>query len=145
MADTSRFKQINGLARHREQAAGKDLSQSAQACQTAEQRLQQLQDYVQEYRQKFQQVMASGLDARQLSDYQRFLGNLDMALEQQRETLYGKREVRDAHEHKWREAHAEVKALDNLVSKHQALVQKKRDQKEQKEQDDHAARNYQSR
>lgn len=142
MTDAKRFRQINGLARHREAQAGKVLSESVQAQRAEEQRLQQLQTYLEEYRQKFQHAVTTGLDARQLNDYQRFLSNLNLAIEQQRQILHGRQKSRDANEHQWREARTKVQALEKLVARQQVEARMQQERREQKNQDDHALRDY---
>ena len=125
MKRSKRLEPVVRVAENRKQQAAKALGESQSALQQAEQRLDELKNYREEYIRRFHTNGAQGMSAVQMGDYRLFLSNLSRAIEQQVEL------VNQA---------AAVKMLDKVVSRFQADEQRIVDKKEQLEQDERAQR-----
>lgn len=87
------------LARSRENEAANALQRNKQALVDSSQRLEQLKGFKQEYEHRLQAMAGSGMDARQLADYRRFLASLNDAIDVQgQEVGRGEERVQASHE-----------------------------------------------
>lgn len=136
MTRAQRFQQLEKMAENACDKAGRELGQ-AQDCHSKEQaQLEQLTGFFDEYRERFNSAGATGMNARQLGDFRAFFGQLDNAIEAQRQTLVdlGARVVE--RQSQWLEKHQRTQSLSQAlvqVQKEQLLQRNKREQKEQDE------------
>ncbi len=78
--DLDKLDKVALLARSRETAAASALQRQQQELQSSNSRLEQLQTFKSEYEARLQAMSSSGMDARQLADYRRFLAGLNDAI-----------------------------------------------------------------
>jgi len=123
----------------RDAAAG-TLGAAVGAAQTAEQKLQVLQQYRDEYAQRFQSGVSQGLTASGFCNFRAFIDKIDAAIDGQRHLLQkasGDIEVaRDA----WRDAAQRQKSYTTLATRDRKQEQARESRLEQKQSDEHAAR-----
>lgn len=135
---SQRLEPVVKLAENREQQAARALGDSQSALNQAEQRLDELKNYREEYIQRFHANGAVGMSAVQMGDYRLFLSNLSRAIEQQAELVTQAAAVVEQQRQQWFSRRGKVKMLDNVVSRYQADEQRVVDRKEQLEQDERA-------
>ena len=140
MKKSSRFKPIQQLTEAREQDAAKALGKSNQKLGEQEQRLQDLLEYHQEYQHYFQQRGQSGITAAKLQELQRFLHNLNQAIEQQRRIVELARHELKQYRQQWQQAHGRTMAIGKVVERYRSDEAIQADRREQKENDDLAQR-----
>jgi len=138
MKRSQRLEPVVKVAENREQQAARDLGDSQLAFTQAEQRLDELKNYREEYIQRFHTNGAVGMSAVQMGDYRLFLSNLSRAIEQQVELVKQAASVVEQQREQWFTRRGKVKMLDNVVSRFQADEQRIVDRKEQLEQDERA-------
>ena len=80
MMDLDKLDKVALLARSRETAAASALQRQQQELQSSNSRLEQLQTFKNEYEARLHAMSSSGMDARQLADYRRFLAGLNDAI-----------------------------------------------------------------
>ncbi|MEL7046701.1 MAG: flagellar export protein FliJ [Pseudomonadota bacterium] len=80
MMDLDKLDKVALVARSRESSAANALQRQQQELQTSSSRLEQLQTFKNEYEARLQAMSSSGMDARQLADYRRFLAGLNDAI-----------------------------------------------------------------
>lgn len=78
--DLDKLDKVALVARSRESSAANALQRQQQELQTSSSRLEQLQTFKNEYEARLQAMSSSGMDARQLADYRRFLAGLNDAI-----------------------------------------------------------------
>lgn len=140
MKKSARFKQIAGVADHREKEAGRLLAQQRQAFNNQQQQLQQLEQFRSEYLDRYKQLGVTGSSVQQLRDFQLFLGKLEGAVNQQKSSVERSRQQFDkAHQH-WLHARQRLQALEKAVDQQRALEQFLLDKKQQAETDELAGR-----
>mgnify|MGYP003109664296 FL=1 len=87
------------LARSRENEAANALQRDKQALVDSNQRLEQLKGFKEEYELRLQTLAGSGIDARRLADYRRFLAGLNDAINvQDQEVGRGQERVQTSQE-----------------------------------------------
>jgi flagellar FliJ protein len=135
---SKRLEPVVKVAENREQQAARALGDAQSALAQAEQRLQELKTYREEYIERFHANGAQGMSAVQMGDYRLFLSKLARAIEQQAELVQQAAAVVEQQRQKWFNRRGKVKMLDNVVSRYQADEQRVLDRKEQLEQDERA-------
>jgi flagellar FliJ protein len=136
MARPFRLQLVLDLALQSVAAATTELQRLRAQLNEAQSKLDQLQGYATEYSTALSARLAQGMPAHQLNDYCLFQGKLARAIQAQSEEA-------DRRRHAWDEAHARWlalrqrhQALGVLAQRHaaaEALVEARREQKEQDE------------
>jgi flagellar protein FliJ len=112
--------------------------------QQATQRLELLSQYREEYQARFLAAARNGLAPDQWRNYQCFLERLDAAIAQARELVAQSQERKAAGQRDWLDKRAREKAFGTLADRHKARVAYADQRREQKVQDEHAARRHQA-
>lgn len=121
------------------EAAGK-LGKAQQQLQQAEQQLQGLEQYRSDYQQQWLQQGQQGVTGDWLLNYQRFLSQLEVAIEQQRNSLrWHNTNVAKARDI-WQKCYARLEGLKKLVQKYRDQIRHTADKREQKAMDEFAQR-----
>lgn len=140
MAPTFRFQFLLEQAQEKSDKAARLMAEVKAQWQGAEQKLQQLQQFVDDYRQRFVAAQATGLSVGQWRDYQLFMAKLDAAVKQQvgEVELAGQRfETAKTH---WLDTQKQVKALQALADRQARADQARQSKREQKDLDEYAAK-----
>jgi len=138
MKRSQRLEPVVKVAENREQQAARSLGDSQSALNQAQQRLDELNKYREEYIQRFHANGAMGMSAVQMGDYRLFLSNLARAIEQQVGLVQQATAVVEQQRQQWFTRRGKVKMLGSVVSRFQADEQRIADRKEQLEQDERA-------
>lgn len=121
------------VAARREREAASQLGEGQARRQQAEQRLQDLIAYRDEYSRQFD--AAGSVNAVRLRDYRIFLDRLNQAIEQQRGLCARAAADCEALRLRWLEVHGRAQALDKVVSRYQAEERDCDARREQQESD----------
>jgi flagellar FliJ protein len=133
------------LSQLRMDDAAKRLGELLAGEQEAGARVILLQQYRAEYNERFVVAARNGIGRDAWSNYQSFLARLDDAITQaQAMVVQSKQRTADG-QREWVAKHGRVKAFDTLSQRHHSREQGFENRKEQKAQDEHAARYYQER
>lgn len=127
------------LADERKQAAAQALAKLKLALQHAESKLEQLQAYHEEYRQRLQSQSESGVSIAQLRDYQAFMGKLEAAIHAQAEEVARCRQRWQHGCDEWRERERESNAYATLRQRHELSERKSENRMDQRLQDEFAS------
>jgi flagellar FliJ protein len=106
----------------------------------AQNKLQMLTQYRDEYALRFQQASQNGLSPRDWSNYQGFLNRLDDAIAQQGRTVVIQASNTVAGQTHWRQQRIKLKAFDTLSQRHQSNEIARESRGDQKMQDEFASR-----
>ena len=110
--------------------------------QEAGERVVLLQQYRDEYHQRFLAAAKNGIGRDAWSNYQSFLGRLDEAILQAQALVEQSKQRTASGQREWLDQRVQVKAYDTLSTRHHLREQKIADRQEQKTQDEHAARGH---
>ena len=106
----------------------------------ARNKLEMLQHYRDEYASRFQQAAQNGLTPREWHNYQEFLGRLDEAIAAQTKAVTLQAQNTAAGQTNWQQQRKKLKAIDTLSERHHASEEAHEQRRDQKVQDEFAAR-----
>ena len=110
------------------------------AVEAAEQQLQQLFGYQQEYSQKLTATDSASMSPHLLRDYQSFIAKLRLSIEQIHIDIENKKQFCEIQKQAWLKCRSRSHALNSVVEKYKLEEFKQQEKYEQKEQDEHAQR-----
>jgi len=139
LANMQAMQMLRDLAQRSSDKAVEDLGRLRRQQQSAEERLEQLQQYRDEYQRKLHDSLAKGVSSSQWRDYQQFLGSLDNAIDQQRRLL-GEQQTRVEHGvHRWQGELRKLNAYDTLHARGEREQAYRQARNEQRHSDEMAA------
>lgn len=115
------------------------LMSSEHACEV---KLQMLVDYRTEYCARYKQAVSEGIGLDALRNYTSFIGKLDQAISQQEQVVAHSRRMTQHGQQQWVHERNRMKAFDTLSARQQAQVAAKEARFEQRQSDEHAAKNH---
>ena len=140
MAYGFRFQFLLEQAQERGEKAARLVGGAKSSWQAGEQKLQQLTQFVDDYRQRLLTSQQAGLSVNQWRDYQLFMLKLDTAIKQQQADVNLLLQRFEEAKAAWMETQKQVKALQALAERHEKTRQAVILKREQKELDEYAAK-----
>jgi flagellar FliJ protein len=128
------------LMQERTDEATRDLARLIANEKNAKNQLDMLLGYRDEYANRFREAAQNGLTQREWHNFQQFLGRLDEAIELQRETVATQVQNTAAGQLQWQKQRKKLKAFDTLSERHFNSENAREMKREQKLQDEFAAR-----
>lgn len=128
------------LAQQKNDAATRKLGQLNQQHQTAQEKLDALQQYRRDYQAKFQEAMQSGMEPADLRNFQDFINRLDQAIQQQQSVIEKARNGVQTGRHELMDTTRKMKSFDTLAQRHVEAEKKLEAKSEQRMQDEHSGR-----
>ncbi|WP_263768696.1 flagellar export protein FliJ [Propionivibrio soli] len=130
------------LMQTRADDATKELARLIANERDAKNKLQMLQNYRDEYAARFSESAKNGLSQREWHNYQSFLNRLDEAIDAQRKTVAAQVNRTAAGQVQWQQQRKKLMAFDTLSERHFAHETARESKREQKLQDEIAARKF---
>lgn len=127
-------------SRHRLDAADRTLRVLKQQEEEARRRLQELEGFRQEYRERLVHSVTGGMHIHLMRDYHVFLAKIEQAIRHQTEVVreaHGRWEA--AHKH-WLAERRKVKAYEVLAERHHKRELQRAERRDQRITDEHAAK-----
>lgn len=140
MATSSALGTLIELATRDTDEAAKRLGKCMKAAEECEQKLALLKQYRDDYAARFQQSLSTGLSASGYRNYQQFLDKLEQAIGSQQQV------VREAHarvereKKAWQDCERKRMSYGTLADRAEKAQQLKDNKRDQKQMDEHAAR-----
>ncbi|MDR2111882.1 MAG: flagellar export protein FliJ [Candidatus Accumulibacter sp.] len=128
------------LMQDRADEATRNLARLIANEKEAKARLELLLGYREDYANRFREASKNGLTQREWHNFQQFLSRIDEAIEVQRGTVATQARNTAAGQQQWREQRKKLKAFDTLSARHFASENAKESKRDQKLQDEFAAR-----
>lgn len=142
MAKAASLQPLIDLMQDRVEDATRALGTLVAAEQDAKSKLQLLVQYREEYVARLRNASAQGIDLAVWRNYQAFIDRIDQAIAQQRATVAAT-ELRTAEgQTEWLQQRNKLKAIDTLFQKRQEGERRVENKREQKFQDEFAARRF---
>ncbi|GAB2798610.1 flagellar export protein FliJ [Halomonas shantousis] len=145
MAQSAPLDTLRELTRETRDQATQELGHLRRAHQDAQTRLEQLQHYRHEYRQRLQQSMQGGIDPASWHNYQQFLVSLDQAIDRQRQQLTEQARRVDQGLIRWQGQQRKLNAYDILAERREQDARRHATRLEQHQFDEIAARSVRRR
>ena len=140
MANTSALETLIELAQRDSDDAAKRLGAALKAVEEAEQKLQMLMGYRDDYANRLDQAQMAGITPFAYQNFVAFIGKLDNAINGQREVVKHAKYKSDHEKKTWQESERKRLSYRTLNERAVAEAQKIADKRDQKMMDDHAAR-----
>ncbi len=128
------------LAQTRTDDAARQLGELIASERSVEQKLKLLENYRQEYHDRFVQAVQGGIAPDAWRNFSAFINRLDDAISAQRAIVEQSRAQTAQGQQAWLKQRNRLKAFDTLSQRHQATVARGEARQEQKLTDEHAAR-----
>jgi flagellar protein FliJ len=133
-------------AREEYERSTRALGQATTACDRQQQKLQMLENYRNEYRQRMeQQAAGGGMAMTELVNFRRFIAQLDQAVEQQQRNVRLADQGAEFARKQWQQAHRQLKSYEVLLARREAAAEVVANRREQRESDAYAQRIAQTR
>ncbi|AQZ95006.1 flagellar export protein FliJ [Halopseudomonas phragmitis] len=120
------------MALEDERKAAAMLGQCQRQVDDAEARLRDLEYYSGEYQKGWSQRGAQGVGRDWLLNYQRFMGQMQSAIEQQGQTVAWHRQSLDKARAQWQQRYQRLEALRKLIERYRQEARARADRQEQK-------------
>ena len=140
MASRSQLETLIDLAQRDTDDAAKRLGAALAAVQAAEQQLQMLAGYRDDYAARFEARLTAGMTPVAYRNFQAFMGKLDNAIAGQQEVLRHARRRADLEKDAWQNCERKRMSYSTLDDRAQQQVQRAEARRDQKLMDEHAAR-----
>lgn len=128
------------LAQQKNDAATKKLGQLNQQHQTAQEKLDALQQYRRDYQVKFQEEAKNGMAPADMKNFQDFIGRLDQAIRQQTAVIEKTKVGVQTGRNELMDATRKMKSFDTLAQRHVDAEKQQEAKSEQRIQDEHTGR-----
>jgi len=128
------------MAERAEREAVKKLGQGQVQLAQAASKLTELEQYRDDYAQRWQLESSQGVTAQWLINYQRFMSQLDTAITQQQRSVSWHQGNLEKLRQQWQQRHARLGGLRKLVERHLQEARKVADKREQKQLDEFCQR-----
>lgn len=133
------------MAVEEERKAAARLGESQKQVDDARVRLRDLEFYCSEYEKGWTQRGSQGVGRDWLLNYQRFMAQMQTAIEQQTQTVKWYETSLDKVREQWRQRYQRVEALRKLIERYQQEARARADRQEQKLLDELSQRAFDSR
>jgi flagellar FliJ protein len=134
------LKILLNLAQHKNDAATRSLGQLNQYHQSAQNKLEMLQQYRRDYLEKLQGAEKNGMELQDLRNFQDFIYRLNDAIAQQTNVVAQTRLSVEKGRDELSETQRRMKSFDTLSKRHDEAEKKFEAKLEQKIQDEHSGR-----
>jgi flagellar FliJ protein len=128
------------LAQQKNDAATRKLGQLNQQQQTAQQKLDALQQYRKDYQVKFQEEAKIGMAPADMKNFQDFISRLDQAIQQQTSVIEKAKAGVQTGRNDLMNTTRKMKSFDTLAQRHVEAEKKQEAKNEQRIQDEHTGR-----
>ena len=114
---SARLKPVEQLAEKKVKSATEDMITARNTHQTHEQKLKELVRYRFEYIEQYQSKAKIGIQSSQLQQYQQFISQLDVAIQQQKIVVTQAVTELDQSQESWRDKNSHKQAINKAVSR----------------------------
>ena len=144
MSDKFPLQTLLDLSNMRMDEAAKKLGLLIAGERAANERLELLSNYRDEYSNRFVEAAKTGLRPEEWQNYRTFMARLDDAIGQAAELVKNSQRSKQVGQDEWLNQRGKVKAFDTLAQRHEQRQQYGEMKAEQKLSDEHAARGFRS-
>lgn len=140
MPNSDQLHLLEGLADERNEAALRSLAATRQGLAAARAQLDLLVHYGEDYHARLGHEVAGGMQSDLLRNYRGFMSSVAQAVVQQKAEVARREEACAIAEKAWREAQRQVESYRTLTQREQVRLRGLEERRQQKADDEHAAR-----
>lgn len=130
------------IMQERADEATRRLGQLIAQEQSAKSRLQLIEQYREEYAERFRAAAAAGLSPQAWQNYTDFLARIDQAIAQQKLAVLDSERGTAQGKARWHEQNKKLKAIDTLADRHETRERYRENKQEQKQLDEYVNRKF---
>ena len=133
---SERFKPIHNLAQKNEDIAAQTLGKIQRELSEHHEKLSELMKYYQDYQSRFNEQATRGMSIIQVQSYQKFISQLDTAINQQKEHIIRVTEACDTKRADWTVERQKTQVLEKVMSRYEKQEQQVANRQEQRRNDE---------
>jgi len=138
----SKYELLKRLASDREESAAQRMGKALARLEDAQNKLQQLENYRDEYQARFAAQGQAGMSKAQWVDFRRFLERLAEAVNTQGLEVERFMQHYQHERQTWQEEHKQVRAFEKLIERDEQRAAQREAKREQKSSDEFASRRF---
>lgn len=142
MQRSQRLGVVLAVEKRKEQQALERMGEARDLVTQHEQKIQQLQQYQQEYRQQIRDGQQGRIAVSRLQAWQAFMGQLEQLIGQQQRQLEQASQVFETRRSEWLRAWEKHRGMENFIASCRQQEQREQDSREQKQADEAASRAF---
>lgn len=139
---SERFKPIHNLAQQSEDVAAQTLGKIQRELSSHHLKLSELMKYYQDYTSRFNQQAEKGMSVVQVQSYQKFISQLEVAINEQKRNINRVTEACDSSRADWSIERQKSQVLEKVITRYQKQEQKNLNREEQRRSDEFVANRY---
>lgn len=132
MKRSDRMKPILDVAQRREQQAAHVLGRVQRDLTEQRNKLYTLNEYREEYKQRFHSQATQGISATQLHSFQQFIQQLDLAINEQLKKIFRLEEACNSSRKNWQHERQHTQVLDSVMTRFENLEKVQQGRREQR-------------
>jgi len=140
MSEPFALQPLMKLAQHQNDSATRKLGQLNKQQQSAQEKLETLQQYRKDYQTRLQEATQSGINQADLRNFQQFIGKIDEAIGQQLRQVEQSKISTQTGRNEFDATRRKLKSFDTLQQRHIEEQKKAAERSEQKTLDEHTGR-----
>lgn len=133
---SERFKPIHNLAQKSEDVAAQTLGKIQRELSEHHEKLSELMKYYQDYQSRFNEQAKRGMGVIQVQSYQKFISQLEIAINQQKEHIIRVTEACDSKRADWTVERQKTQVLEKVMSRYEKQEQQISNRQEQRRNDE---------
>lgn len=139
---SQRFKPIHHLAQQSEDVAAQTLGKIQRELSQHHEKLSELMKYYQDYQARFNEQAANGMSVVQVQSYQKFISQLEVAIQQQKEHIVRVSESCDSSRADWTSERQKTQVLEKVMIRYEKKEQQDVNREEQRKNDEFVANSF---
>ena len=140
MTKSKRMQPVAKVAEQRERQAAVEMAEFRRFLDAQQTRLDELNNYRNDYARTFEQAGRGGMDAARMADYRRILARLNDAIVYQEQRLASLHNDYEQVRRRWTDTRTRAAALDKVMERYREEERREGDRREQGESDERAQR-----
>lgn len=133
---SERFKPIHNLAQQSEDVAAQTLGKIQRELSEHHEKLSELMKYYQDYQSRFNEQAKRGMSVIQVQSYQKFISQLEIAINQQKEHIIRVTEACDSKRVDWTVERQKTQVLEKVMNRYEKQEQQVSNRQEQRRNDE---------
>lgn len=139
---SQRFKPIHNLAQQSEDVAAQTLGKIQRELSQHHEKLSELMKYHQDYQARFNEQAAKGMSVVQVQSYQKFISQLEVAIQQQKEYIVRASEACNSSRAEWNTERQKTQVLEKVMSRYEKQERQSVNRQEQRRNDEFVANQF---
>ncbi len=136
---SDRFKPIHNLAQKNEDMAAQTLGKIQRELSEHHLKLSELMKYYQDYTTRFNEKAEQGMSITQVQSYQKFISQLEVAIEEQKKYISRVSEACDSSRAEWTVERQKTQVLEKVITRYKKQEQQVSNRQEQRLSDEQVA------